>query len=153
MHRSLWSLSIIAFIMVCITILPASAANTLSGDDEKLITDITKEGTPLLQSIPDIMKEGFFNGTEETLTKVNKEQTEALDTFVSKIKGYTLSEKTTPVRNQFINSTDAFKTDLTEYSTLTNTCGSCVSKMNEMYPKLLEEANKTTILVGQITKA
>lgn len=45
-------------------VLPASAADTLSGDDTKFITDITKEGLPLLSSIPDIMKDGFFNGNE-----------------------------------------------------------------------------------------
>jgi len=149
MHRSVWSLLTIAVFMICMCILPASAADTLSGDDSKFITDVTKEGLPLLSSIPDIMKDGFFNGNESTLQTVNKEQTEKIDAFVKKINEYKLSEKVTPVRNQFINSTEIFKTDLTEYSTLTNSCGSCVSKMNEMYPKLLEEANKTSTLASQ----
>ncbi len=149
MHRSVWSLLTIAVFMICMCILPASAADTLSGDDSKFITDVTKEGLPLLSSIPDIMKDGFFNGNESTLQTVNKEKTEKIDAFVKKINEYKLSEKVTPVRNQFINSTEVFKTDLTEYSTLTNSCGSCVSKMNEMYPKLLEEANKTSTLASQ----
>nr|WP_319537579.1 hypothetical protein [uncultured Methanospirillum sp.] len=130
-------------------VLPASAADTLSGDDTKFITDITKEGLPLLSSIPDIMKDGFFNGNESTLQTVNKEQIEKIDAFVKKINEYKLSEKVTPVRSQFINSTEIFKTDLTEYSTLTNSCGSCVTKINEMYPKLLEEANKTGTLASK----
>ncbi|WP_319580819.1 hypothetical protein [uncultured Methanospirillum sp.] len=130
-------------------VLPASAADTLSGDDTKFITDVTKEGLPLLSSIPDIMKDGFFNGNESTLQTVNKEQTEKIDAFVKKINEYKLSEKVTPVRSQFINSTEIFKTDLTEYSTLTNSCGSCVTKINEMYPKLLEEANKTGTLASK----
>ncbi|HWQ63948.1 MAG TPA: hypothetical protein VN429_05990, partial [Methanospirillum sp.] len=109
-------------------ILPASAADTLSGDDEKFITDVTKEGLPLLSSIPDIMKDGFFNGNESTLQTVNKTQTEKINTFVKKVNEYKLSEKVTPVRNQYINTTELFKTDLTEYSTLTNSCGSCVAK-------------------------
>ncbi len=151
MHRSVWSLLIIAVFMVCMGILPASAADTLSGDDAKFITDVTKEGLPLLSSIPDIMKDGFFNGNESTLQTVNKEQTEKIDAFVTKINEYKLSEKVTPVKSQFINSTEIFKTDLTEYSTLTNSCGSCVAKMNEMYPKLLEEANKTSTLASQFS--
>ena len=130
-------------------VLPASAADTLSGDDTKFITNITKEGLPLLSSIPDIMKDGFFNGNESTLQTVNKEQTEKIDAFVKKINEYKLSEKVTPVRSQFINSTEIFKIDLTEYSTLTNSCGSCVTKINEMYPKLLEEANKTGTLASK----
>lgn len=80
---------------------------------------------------------------------MNKEQIEKIDAFVKKINEYKLSEKVTPVRSQFINSTEIFKTDLTEYSTLTNSCGSCVTKINEMYPKLLEEANKTGTLASK----
>jgi hypothetical protein len=131
-------------------ILPASAADTLSGDDEKFITDVTTEGLPLLSSIPDIMKDGFFNGNESTLQTVNKTQTEKINTFVKKVNEYKLSEKVTSVRNQYINTTELFKTDLTEYSTLTNSCGSCVAKMNEMYPKLLDEVNKTSTIVKSV---
>ncbi|PWR74372.1 hypothetical protein [Methanospirillum lacunae] len=134
-------------------ILPASAVDTLSGDDEKFITDVTTEGLPLLNAIPDIMKDGFFNGNESTLQTVNKTQTEKINTFVKKVNEYKLSEKVTPVRNQYINTTELFKTDLTEYSTLTNSCGSCVAKMNEMYPKLLEEVNKTSSVVNQYKQA
>ena len=145
----MWSLSLISLLMVCMVILPASASDTLSGDDEKFITDVTKEGLPLLSSIPDIMKDGFFNGNESTLQTVNKTQTEKINAFVNKVNAYKLSEKVTPVRNQYINTTEVFKTDLTEYSTLTNSCGSCVAKMNEMYPKLLEEVNKTSSVISQ----
>jgi len=153
MHRSVWSFLIIAAVMISMVILPASAAETLSGDDEKFITDITSEGVPLLSSIPDIMKDGFFNGNDSTLKTVDNEQTEKLDAFVKKINEYTLTEKVTPVKDQFINSTEVFKNDLAEYSTLTNTCGSCVATMNEMYPKLLKEANKTSTLVSQFNTA
>lgn len=147
------SLSLISLLLVCMVILPASAADSLSGDDEKFITDVTKEGLPLLSSIPDIMKDGFFNGNDSTLQTVNKTETEKINTFINKINEYKLSEKVTPVRNHYINTTEVFKTDLTEYSTLTNTCGSCVAKMNEIYPKLLEEVNKTSSVVSQFKQA
>lgn len=149
----MWSFSLVSLLLVCMVILPASAVDTLSGDDEKFITDVTTEGLPLLNAIPDIMKDGFFNGNESTLQTVNKTQTEKINTFVKKVNEYKLSEKVTPVRNQYINTTELFKTDLTEYSTLTNSCGSCVAKMNEMYPKLLEEVNKTSSVVNQYKQA
>lgn len=124
-------------------ILPAGAAITLTGDDSKFLADLTDEGIPLLYEIPAAMKTGFFQGSDAAIGTVGQDQKAALETFVTKINGYTLSDEVKKVREQYIATSDVYKTDITEYSTLINTCGSCISKMNDMYPRLIEEAKKT----------
>ena len=152
MHRSLWSIFIIAVFMACMVVLPAGASETLTGNETKFLNDVTKEGLPLLTAIPDIMKEGFFNGTDSSIATISQEQSDALKAFSSKINGYTLSDEITPVRDQVNASVEVYKKDLTEYGTLVNTCGSCVHTMNEMYPRLLEEVNKTNTIVSKFNK-
>ncbi|MDD1730138.1 MAG: hypothetical protein LUQ50_13845 [Methanospirillum sp.] len=138
--------------MACMVVLPAGASETLTGNDVKFLNDVTKEGLPLLTSIPDIMKEGFFNGTDSSVATISQEESDALNAFSLKINEYTLSDEITPVRDQVNASVDVFKKDLTEYATLVNTCGSCVHTMNEMYPRLLEEVNKTNTIVSQFNQ-
>lgn len=152
MHRSFWSFFILALFVVCMVVLPAGGSITLTGNDTKFLSDVTKEGVPLLYTIPEAMKNGFFNGDGSAIPAVGKNQSEILDAFVTRINGYTISENVKPVRDQFLNTTDIYKKDLTEYQSLVNTCGSCISKMNQMYPNLIEEANKTSDVISQFSK-
>ncbi len=128
-------------------ILPAGAALTLTGDDAKFLTDLTNEGVPLLFEIPAALNTGFFQGENAAIASVGQEKMNALDAFVTKVNAYTLSDEVKKIRDQVFNSTDIYKKDIAEYSTLVSTCGSCVSKMNEIYPRLEGEAKKVNKLV------
>jgi len=101
------------------------------------------EGVVLLFGIPATMNTGVFHGNDPAIQSIGQEQTAALDTFIAKINAYSLSPEVEEVRDQFISSSQIFKNDLFEYSTLSSTCGSCITTMNAMYPKLNEEAKKT----------
>lgn len=147
MHGSYQKPLFILALLFAMIILPVSAETTRTGDDSKFLTDITDEGIPLLFEIPAVMKTGFFNGAENSISTVGQEQTSALETFLTKINGYTLSDEVKSIRDQFIASAEIYKNDLKEYSILVSTCDSCVSKMNEIYPRLHDEAKKTNKLV------
>lgn len=149
MHRSILTLPFILILMVWVIILPTGAAITLTNDDSMFLSDMTNEGIPLFYEIPAALKTGFFHGTEKAIATVGQEQSTALDTFVTRINGYTLSDDVKKVRDQYLASYGLYKSNLTEYSTLVNSCGSCISKMNEMYPSLIEEAKKTNKMVIQ----
>ena len=148
MHRSLWSYSVIAVLLLGVVVLPAGAAS-LTGDDSKFLTDLRNEGLPLLYEIPAAMKAGIFHGDDSAISSIGQEQTAALDAFLTKINGYTLSDEVKKVRDLYLVSAGVYKKDLTEYSTLISSCGSCITKMNEMYPRLTDEAKKTTTQVIQ----
>ncbi len=149
MHRSIWSFSLAAVLLVCMAVLPAGAAVTLTSDDSKFLTDLTNEGMPLLFEIPGVMKAGIFHGDDDAISSIGQEQTAALDAFLTKINGYTLSDDVKKLRDQYLASAEVYRTDLTVYSTLNSSCGSCITKMNEMYPRLTDEAKKTNMQVIQ----
>jgi hypothetical protein len=128
-------------------LIPVSAEITLSGDDAQFLTDVTTEGLPLLYVIPATMKAGIFHGDDNAITGVGQEQTAALEAFLAKINGYSLSDQVKPLRDRFVATGEMYKKDLAEYSTLNKSCGSCISKMNEMYPKLMDEAKNTSVQV------
>jgi len=125
-------------------IFSASAASTLTEDDSRFLTDVMNEGIPMLYVIPATMNAGIFHGDDAAIASIGQEQTAALDAFLTKINGYTLSDEVKVVRDQFIAAGDLYKKDLAEYSTLNKSCGSCITKMNEMYPELMEEARNTS---------
>ena len=147
MHGSYLNSLFILALLAGMVMIPVSAETSLTSDDSKLLTDITNEGIPLLYEIPGALKTGFFQGADNAIPTVGQEQTAALDAFLTKINAYSLSDDVKAVRDQYLASAEVYKKDLTEYGTLVNTCGSCVSKMNEMYPQLKDEANKTTKVV------
>jgi len=145
---------LILFFSVSMIILPAGADGTLSGDDSKFLADMNNEGIPLLFEIPAAMKAGIFHGDDSAIVSIGKEQSDALNAFIEKINGYSLSADLKQVRDQFLSSSEIYKKNLNEYSTLIKTCGSCITKMNEMYPILNGEAKKTMqkmILMYQAT--
>lgn len=142
MHSSFWTFSLIFVIVAGMAALPASAAVTLTGDDSKFLSDLTNEGIPLLFMIPATLKAGIYHGDETAISGIAQEQTAALDAFVTKINGYTLSDEVKKVRDQYLTSADVVKKDLSTYSTLIPSCGSCFTKMDEMYPRLTDEAKK-----------
>jgi hypothetical protein len=143
MHGYFKILSLLFIITVGMTILPVGSVVTLTEDDTRFLDEVTNEGVALLFEIPSALKTGFFQGKESSIAAVGKDQTAALDAFVTKITGYTLSDEMKKVRDYYLATADVYKKDLIEYSTLDSTCGSCVTKMNEMYPRLMEEAKKT----------
>lgn len=146
-------ISVCVFSLICL--LPASGAQILSADETTFLSDITQEGIPLLYEIPTAMKTGFFKGTNEGISALSQDQMAVLDAFITKINGYTLSEEVQPVRDRYLISADLLKKDLAEYSTLVNTCGSCVATVNQMYPRLMEQAtqmNKQLIQFYQATQ-
>ncbi|PKL59964.1 MAG: hypothetical protein CVV33_05155 [Methanomicrobiales archaeon HGW-Methanomicrobiales-4] len=104
---------------------------------------------PLLFEIPGVMKAGIFHGDDDAISSIGQEQTAALDAFLTKINGYTLSDDVKKLRDQYLASAEVYRTDLTVYSTLNSSCGSCITKMNEMYPRLTDEAKKTNMQVIQ----
>lgn len=124
-------------------IVPSFAGAALSGDDSKFLTAMSDEGIPLLYTIPAAMKAGIYHGDSSAITDIAKEQTDALNAFIEKINGYTLSSEVKQVRDKFLSSTEMYKSDLTHYSTLVPSCGSCITAINEMYPRLTGEAKKT----------
>lgn len=152
MDKIFWLLSGISVLAICIATFPAGASVTLTGNDTKFLSVVTNEGIPLLNAIPDAMKTGFFDGDGSSISTVGKNQSDALDIFVIKINGYTVSDPVKPLQDQVLNTTSIYKKDLTEYQGLVNTCGSCISKMNQMYPDLLAQANKTSEMITQFNK-
>ncbi|MFH0968256.1 MAG: hypothetical protein V1862_11295 [Methanobacteriota archaeon] len=149
MQRFIWSFSLTLVLVCCIAVLPSGAAVTITSDDSKFLSDVMNEGIPLLYGIPAVLNASFFHGDNTAIGTVGQEQSAALDLFVTKINGYTLSDEVKKVRDQYLASAEIYKTDLTEFSTLINTCGSCISKINEMYPKMNDEAKKTDKVIIQ----
>jgi hypothetical protein len=123
-------------------ILPVSSAMTFSGDDSKYLADLNSEGIPLLFEIPAVMKAGVFHGDASAIAGIAKEQSDALNAFAEKANGYSVSAEVKPLKDQVTATLELYKKDLTEYSTLNSSCGSCITKMNEIYPKLNGEAKK-----------
>lgn len=128
--------------LILISVIPIGLAQVSTDDETKFIADITNEGIPLMYEIPVAMKTGFSKGTNEDIVSISQDRMISLDLFISKITGYTLSDEMQKVRDQYLSSADILKKDLAEYSTLVNTCGSCVATVNEMYPRLMNQATE-----------
>lgn len=134
---------------------PAGATQVLTDDETKFIADITNEGIPQMYEIPVAMKTGFFLGTNDDIVSLAQDRMTSLDAFITRISGYTLSEEMQKVRDQYLSSAEILRKDLAEYSTLVNTCGSCVATVNEMYPRLMNQAtemNKQLIQLYQTSQ-
>lgn len=103
---------------------------------------MNNEGIPLLFEIPAAMKAGVYHGDDSAIASIAKEQSEALKAFSDTVNKYSLSAETKPLKDQFTSTIDVYNKDLTEYSKLIASCGSCITKVNEMYPRLNGEAGK-----------
>lgn len=143
MHRFIRIFTVI-MVMAAAVVFSASAATSLTEDDSRFLNDVINEGIPMLYVIPAAMNAGIFHGDDAAIASISQEQTAALDAFIIKINGYTLSDEVKAVRDQFISAGHLYKKDLAEYSTLNKSCGSCIATMNEMYPELMEEAKNTS---------
>lgn len=147
MYSTTRSLFILVILGISLIVFPVCAGTPLSGDDSRFLADVITEGVPLLYTIPATMNTGIFHGDDNAIASISQEQIAALDGFLEKINGYTLSDEVKPLRDQFVASGEVYKKDLTEYSTLNKSCGSCITKMNEMYPVMMDEAKNTSVQV------
>lgn len=149
-HSIMMSVLFRFLILICLVaggILPGLVSASLTEDETRFMSDLTGEGIPLLYEVPASMKAGIFHGDGDAITSIGQEQRTTLDAFVTKINEYTLSDEMDGIRTAFLGAADIYRKNLDEYVTLNASCGSCITRMNEMYPLLHAEADKVMTAV------
>ena len=134
-------LGLCTLFLIFLTIPTYAAELELTADEQAFLSDMKVTGIPMLFQTPEAMSIGVFYGRDTAISDIAAKKTENLDAFTEKISTYTLGQQTGSLRESWLSAAKVLKTDLEEYGTLIPGCGSCVSTMNEMYPKLLESAS------------